>query len=157
MGLQFQLCQNSLTIDKALRQWNYHQCKRFGNVIDHGLVLDPYLLCKNFIYLRSFIRHEERCFVTFSNTSKAFKGCTSFLDSWKCQQMWHTLMIILWVKEIGSCKLYDTPTPSEPYRPIRNMATTNQHKFIFVKQTNEPIHEKEHLDRSQTYSKYGRH
>ena len=36
------------------------------------------------------------------------------------------------------------------YRPIRNMAATNQHKFIFVKQTNEPIHEKEHVDISDT-------
>ena len=30
------------------------------------------------------------------------------------------------------------------------MATTNQHKLIFVKQTNEPIREKEHVDISDT-------
>ena len=30
------------------------------------------------------------------------------------------------------------------------MATANQHKLIFIKQTNEPIHEKEHVDISDT-------
>ena len=30
------------------------------------------------------------------------------------------------------------------------MAATNQHKFIFLKQTNEPIREKEHVDISDT-------
>ena len=32
------------------------------------------------------------------------------------------------------------------HRPIWNMAATNYHKLIFVKQTNEPIREKEHVD-----------
>ena len=36
------------------------------------------------------------------------------------------------------------------YKPIRNMAATNQHKFIFVKHTNELIHEKEHVNISDT-------
>ena len=30
------------------------------------------------------------------------------------------------------------------------LAATNSHKFIFVKQTNEPIHEKEHVNISDT-------
>ena len=34
--------------------------------------------------------------------------------------------------------------------PIRNMAAANQHKLIFVKQTNEPHREKEHVDISDT-------
>ena len=38
----------------------------------------------------------------------------------------------------------------QSYRPIRNMAATNQHKLIFIKQTNEPIREKEHVDISDT-------
>ena len=36
------------------------------------------------------------------------------------------------------------------YRPIRNMAATNQHKLIFVKQTNKPHPEKEHVNISDT-------
>ena len=35
-------------------------------------------------------------------------------------------------------------------RPIRKMAATNYHKFIFVKQTNEPHREKEHVNISDT-------
>ena len=36
------------------------------------------------------------------------------------------------------------------HTPVGNMATANQHKLIFVKQTNEPGCEKEHVDISDT-------